>query len=674
MENNKEKFTYEDDRHGQKTIEVTNDDFKFVQENSKISDEKLKSKPTTFFKDALKRFSKNKSSVVGGVILGLLVVLAFILPSTISYDVKTPHPDETMLPPKLFNAGTGWWDGTKKYSGLVYDPVNETPAGFEKRAVISISTTKEGDNYTDAVNAYAYGGYVRLWASASNTAALDLNPEFYSYYTSYYVDTYDYEVKFTIGELPSDSFTAQGDYAVFFKYLASDGSNKYVTLKDYSKDTGSFSVNLKEALNKAGVTDTAFSKAVRPVIAFSLKPSSVVSPSVLIQNMTVTKSQSGKVIADEDLAGLSFTDANKALMIKPTLDDGSANKYYWTVINGQDTLYHANILYCDFVYDPYEVLYGEKPNFEFGLSLIQSFIDKGYLSLDINTYVAKSNPTADDLAALKASFKILDDLHCPIRSVDSVEKVKVPGIDPIVNVMGTVSLYRKNGYTSMPIHLMGTNKSGKDMVKLTFDGLKTSLLLGIITSTICFIFGLVWGSISGYFGGWTDILMERFCEILGGLPWIVVMTLCILKLGSSFQTFAIALCLTGWMGTSSITRTQFYRFKDREYIFAARTLGASDNRLIFRHILPNAVGTIITSSVLMIPSVIFSEATISYLGLGLQGLSSLGVTLSENQIYISTNPYLIVFPSVIMALMMISFNLFGNGLRDAFNPSLKGED
>jgi oligopeptide transport system permease protein len=152
------------------------------------------------------------------------------------------------------------------------------------------------------------------------------------------------------------------------------------------------------------------------------------------------------------------------------------------------------------------------------------------------------------------------------------------------------------------------------------------------------------------------------------------MTLCILKLGSSFQTFAIALCLTGWMGTSSITRTQFYRFKDREYIFAARTLGASDNRLIFRHILPNAVGTIITSSVLMIPSVIFSEATISYLGLGLQGLSSLGVTLSENQIHISTNPYLIVFPSVIMALMMISFNLFGNGLRDAFNPSLKGED
>ena len=133
----------------------------------------------------------------------------------------------------------------------------------------------------------------------------------------------------------------------------------------------------------------------------------------------------------------------------------------------------------------------------------------------------------------------------------------------------------------------------------------------------------------------------------------------------------IALCATGWLGTASLTRTQFYRFKDREYILAARTLGAKDTRLIFRHILPNAIGTLITSSVLMIPSVIFSEASLSYLKL-VNGLEGFGSTLSENQIFMMNYPFLILFPSVVMALVMISFNLFGNGLRDAFNPSLKG--
>ena len=152
------------------------------------------------------------------------------------------------------------------------------------------------------------------------------------------------------------------------------------------------------------------------------------------------------------------------------------------------------------------------------------------------------------------------------------------------------------------------------------------------------------------------------------------MTLCILLLGNNFGTFFIALCATGWMGTAARTRTQFYRFKGREYVLASRTLGSSDFRLIFKHILPNSLGTIITSSVFMITSVIYSEASLAYLNLGLQGVHSFGVMLADNQQYISTSPNLIVFPAVIMSLMMISFNLFGNGLRDAVNPSLKGSE
>ena len=189
-----------------------------------------------------------------------------------------------------------------------------------------------------------------------------------------------------------------------------------------------------------------------------------------------------------------------------------------------------------------------------------------------------------------------------------------------------------------------------------------------------FTFGLVLGAIEGYYGGWVDIILQRLTEILSGIPWIVLMTLIILLMGSNFWTFALALCLTGWIGTSNLTRTQFYRFKGREYILASRTLGSKDGRLIFKHILPNSMGTIITSSVLMIPSVIFNEATISYLGLGLKNMNSLGIILSDNQANLMYYPYTLIVPAVVIALLMICFNLFGNGLRDAFNPSLKGSD
>ena len=207
---------------------------------------------------------------------------------------------------------------------------------------------------------------------------------------------------------------------------------------------------------------------------------------------------------------------------------------------------------------------------------------------------------------------------------------------------------------------------------MALSSLKTSLLVAIISSAICLVIGLIWGSISGYFGGTVDLVMERITDVLGGVPWIVMMTLIILLLGNNIVTFGIALVMTGWIGTASRTRTQFYRFRDREYVLASRTLGANDVRLIFRHILPNGLGTIVTGSVLMIPGCIFSEASISYLGLGLKGVDSFGVLLSDNQIYLSSYPWLVIIPAIIISLLMISFNLFGNGLRDALNPTLKG--
>ena len=174
--------------------------------------------------------------------------------------------------------------------------------------------------------------------------------------------------------------------------------------------------------------------------------------------------------------------------------------------------------------------------------------------------------------------------------------------------------------------------------------------------------------------------MERISDILSGVPFVVVVTLFQLHLASKVGvvvSFLFAFVLTGWIGMASRVRMQFYRFKNQEYILAARTLGARDSRLMFKHIFPNALGTIITGSILMIPNVIFSESNMTYLGivnLDSATMSSLGSMLSAGKPLLSTYPHILFFPAVVISLLMISFNLFGNGLRDAFNPSLRGTE
>ena len=141
--------------------------------------------------------------------------------------------------------------------------------------------------------------------------------------------------------------------------------------------------------------------------------------------------------------------------------------------------------------------------------------------------------------------------------------------------------------------------------------------------------------------------------------------------------FLFAFVMTGWIGMSALTRKQFYRFKGQEFVYAARTLGASDKRLMFKHIFPNAMGTIITSCALIIPSVIRSETTLTYLGIvNLSDVagSSIGTLLSKAQNSMTTSPHAMLYPSIYFALLLICFNLFGNGLRDAFNPTTRGTE
>ena len=222
-------------------------------------------------------------------------------------------------------------------------------------------------------------------------------------------------------------------------------------------------------------------------------------------------------------------------------------------------------------------------------------------------------------------------------------------------------------------------------------GTRFSLLLGVGISIINFVIGLIWGAVSGYYGGTTDLIMERITDIISCVPTIVILNIASVQFtnnadlktsigqgGIIILAFLLAFVYSGWVGVAGTTRMQFYRFKGQEYVLASRTLGAKDPRLIFRHILPNAAGTLVTSSVLMIPGVIFGESTLSYLGVvnfTTSGLVSIGSLLNEgSRATLNTYPHMLFFPCLVISMLMICFNLFGNGLRDAFNTTLRGSE
>ena len=235
----------------------------------------------------------------------------------------------------------------------------------------------------------------------------------------------------------------------------------------------------------------------------------------------------------------------------------------------------------------------------------------------------------------------------------------------------------QNGFA--PRFLLGTNQHGQDILTCLAAGARLSFLLSLSVSVLNLIIGVLYGAAEGFFGGKTDLILERVSDILKAIPFIVVATLFQLHLAQKagpVLSLLFSFVLTGWIGIASRVRTQFYRFKNAEYVLCARTLGAGNRRLIFRHILPNAAGTIITAAVLLIPGVIFSESMLSYLGivnLEAENLTSIGTMLSAGRAYLGSQPHILAIPALFLALLEISFNLFGNGLRDAFNTALRGQ-
>ena len=238
-----------------------------------------------------------------------------------------------------------------------------------------------------------------------------------------------------------------------------------------------------------------------------------------------------------------------------------------------------------------------------------------------------------------------------------------------------VDAYVYAGVSADEYHWFGTDYLGRDLCTRLFKGARVSLIIAFVSVVTNVIIGVIYGAISGYYGGKVDIVMTHFAEVLDGLPYVVVTILFMLLLGAGITSLILAMCVTGWIGTSRLIRAQFFRFKEREYVLAARTLGVGDIALIFRHILPNCVGPLITRAMIAIPGAIFSESFLAYIGLGIAPPEpSIGILLSDGQNVLLQYPYQTFFPAVLISLLMIAFNMFANGLRDALDPTKRGEE
>ncbi len=234
-----------------------------------------------------------------------------------------------------------------------------------------------------------------------------------------------------------------------------------------------------------------------------------------------------------------------------------------------------------------------------------------------------------------------------------------------------VNLYEKNGDKNV-YYWFGSDVLGRDIWTRTWMGTRVSLYISIIAVLIDMIIGLSYGLISGYFGGLTDSLMQRFSEIVNGIPRLVIVTLLMLILKPGIATIIFALMITEWIGMSRIARAEMLNLKEREFVLASRTLGSSNFAIIFHEILPNINGPVITQTMFSIPTAIFTEAFLSFVGLGIPvPQCSLGSLISDAFNSFTTHPYQIIPPIVVLAVLMLSFNILADGLREALDPKFK---
>jgi len=613
---------------------LSKDKFDFVQKGQKLYDQKIEGKPIGFLQDVWMRFRKNKTNVNASIILATLIIFCLIMPGLSGKEYVKIDEKLSFLPPRVpVLEKVGIFDGLVEKENVpadlnnfdeelgLYYPLDENP-----KAVVADTLTNETITSNEKSESVQFGQSLLRLDPGSESVLIE-----------------------------STDFLA-----------ISASNNGYIEIDVYELNGGSVDVLLKtDFAGDPEVVYTITEAGKHQIKPFELNPdlyADIASKLQLQYNGT-----GGDTVA---FTSVSVMDDSSE---EPILFDEGYRLSMYTILDGAGSYQRQNgqLIITTFKYNKYIAAFDVTHEIAFSSAEYDALLEEYGDSVEII-----ENPDNPEGWYFSEGF--------PIKEV-------VKKNDSVVVDGETYSSYevyldyaKYLGYDDLPYFLFGTTQAGRDLFSLVWVGLRTSLFLGLIVTTINVSIGVVYGAISGFYGGTVDLLMQRFSEVMGRIPWLVTLAIITVFLGPGFQTLLFVMIISGWIGTASVTRMQFYRYKGREYVLAAKTLGAKDRRLIFRHILPNGVGTIITSSILAIPGVIFTEAALSFLGFGIGhgqsfnifGLKfsgvSIGVLMSDGRNFLSTYPYLTVYPALIVSILMITFNMFGNALRDAFNPSLRG--
>lgn len=637
--------------------------FEFVEIDEKVFDTKFEGKPQSFLRDAMGRFTKNKLNVIATTIVLMVVVLSIFVPMLTPKDFTSANSANTkFLPPRVpLLEKLGVFDGTIKVNNYeadlnLYELIDPALGDVEENRLyypkydIYNTFSKDFIKSGTLVNSVIYGGNkVPAYVGGTNDIILNNN------------------TNHLIGYLESQGYL-----------------DATITIDVNSLTEGS----TLDVMIRPSNLDALLPKGISNLDPESLDYYTLVGTidSEGVHELTNEVGVAGALIliyrAEETGARLSINSVN--------IEFSSGSKKHF---EGYDLSQWASISMNT---------YGGSYVRSNAAYLVTSFTYYKYNDIFANREATMSNEDYDEILANNpgmAESIIYNNPDDPSKgwvfgedyiliNVLSISKKQVgPDGSEYFSYRVTQNGLITAGYDNLPYFIFGTDGKGRDLFAEIWLSLRTSLLLGLVVSFINIFIGVIWGAISGYFGGTVDFAMERFIEILSSFPGLTVLTILYLKYGAGFMLLLIYLTYSGWVGVARLTRVQFYRYRGREYVLASRTLGAGHMRLIFKHILPNGIGYIITSVVLSVPAMIITESALSFLGFGLgegavlnfglfklSGLS-LGVLLyfGEQNMTAPGRFYLVLIPAIIIIIIMIAFNLFGNALRDAMNPSLRGQ-
>lgn len=626
--------------------------FSLVQENDRLKDKPLKTKQLSYFQDAMLRFTLNKYNVIASIILFVMIMLSIFVPIlTPERFYNQTNSELSTLPPRVpLLEELGLFDGTKMFEN---QPIDRST--IDENTGLGYPTIGFDPSYIDMStleNQYIYGNDKSpLFVGGKNEIFVNQGKIAYSVVSQDQIQLFsNNEI-----ELDIDFIDSKGKLEVYFSEI-----NTPIDIISWEDQQLFY---LGEIINQ-GTTllnnfDFESPKTGYLVLKYVLENSSVSGDEkVSINSLSIFKSsEKDSMLTYTGYSLSSF----KAFIINREEE------------NGLYLRNNARMTIASFKYDVYGALFSDLPKIIGAQDYNQILLDNPGME-----DTKKINPDNPDSWTFDEGF--------PISEVKSIDRIIIAGREYLnykVEMNGRYAL----GFEETPYFVFGTDVFGKDLFTIIWLGLRTSLLLGFLATIFNIVIGIIWGATSAYYGGQVDILMERFTDIWGSFPQITMIGIITVLIGPGFLALFIFVVYDGWIGAAKVTRFQFYRYKGSEYVLAARTLGSSDRRIIFKHILPNALGTIVTRVILAIPSVIFLEVNLSFLGFGIgngQTLSigpieltgtSIGVILNDGQQQMfAGNMWLIIFPALIVAILMITFNMFGNALRDALNPQLRGNN